>query len=187
MSEIEYPQRIRGGAGWFPKEGEVELEGYKGARIRLTEGQSPNGNGIEIIEFEFAPIWKLQSASVQPDIADGILKGFCQIAHGMVDIIIEHIWGPNTKDGVPSGSGTSRYYYIFPANVPSSSHMVSGTCGSWNGGTGEKEFDGRAFFSRPYPERLQMNLEGEAVGVTRPKTWEDKDYIVTQLRYRKKE
>ena len=41
-----YPQRIRGGAGYFPEEGKVVLEGYFGAEVELTEGNStsPNGN-----------------------------------------------------------------------------------------------------------------------------------------------
>ena len=41
MSDIEYPQRIRGGAGWFIDENTIEIEGYLGARIRLSVKQEP--------------------------------------------------------------------------------------------------------------------------------------------------
>ncbi len=38
MSDIEYPQRVRGSAGYFPEKGKVILEGYHGMLDRaLTE------------------------------------------------------------------------------------------------------------------------------------------------------
>jgi hypothetical protein len=39
--EIKYPQRIRGGAGWFIDENTIEIEGLLGARIRLSVNQEP--------------------------------------------------------------------------------------------------------------------------------------------------
>lgn len=40
-----YPQTVRGGAGYFPEEGKVILEGYYGAEIELSAGSVPNGDG----------------------------------------------------------------------------------------------------------------------------------------------
>ena len=50
---MEYPQRIRGGAGYFPEEGKVVLEGYYGATVELSEGEIPNGNAD--VWYSFVP------------------------------------------------------------------------------------------------------------------------------------
>ncbi len=72
--EIEFPQRIKGSAGWFISENEVELEGYTGARIRLTSEQSPNGGGtceckLIMRQGPLAIEWKRAGSSNHPNLA----------------------------------------------------------------------------------------------------------------------
>lgn len=54
MTEIEYPQRIRGGAGYFPEAGKVIIEGYYGAEIELS-AESSNGEVTPDIWQSFVP------------------------------------------------------------------------------------------------------------------------------------
>lgn len=73
--EIKYPQHIRGGAGFFPEEGKVVIEGYEGAEIELTAGGSPT-HGIEIWK-SFIPAWRVgASGGLYADPGDGYLQGW---------------------------------------------------------------------------------------------------------------
>ena len=50
-SEPKYPQRIRGGAGYFPEEGKVIIQGYYGARLELPTGETPEPSPIPASEI----------------------------------------------------------------------------------------------------------------------------------------
>lgn len=127
--EIKYPQRVRGGAGWFPKEGEIELEGYEGARIRLAEGGSPNGGGsVECpIIFEHGVttlVWKRQGTNFDvnpghkhPDISKQTSKiSFTKI--GKADIGYEVTFDFEITIDDPSALGvgpSAKGWYFVPS------------------------------------------------------------------------
>jgi hypothetical protein len=75
MTELEYPQRVRGGAGYIPEEGKVIIEGYYGAKVELTENQGPNPNGgsceckLIMRQGSLAIEWKRAGSSDHPDLA----------------------------------------------------------------------------------------------------------------------
>lgn len=123
MSEIEYPQRVRGSAGWFPKEGEVELEGYQGAKIRLIEGQSSNGGGtcdckLIMRQGVLAIEWKRAGSSDHPNLAaqNLINPRFFQIGEADVGFqtTIEFmiaIKDPRIPEGLGSGPNGKGWYF----------------------------------------------------------------------------
>jgi hypothetical protein len=133
-----------------------------------------------VVEMPFLPAWELQSSKEDPSIGDGTLLGIAYIGPDALDLIIRLEFGKVTSPGVPSGTGTSRWYFTLPEEIPQPEHDVVGSCRAWNGG---KEYLGAAYFSRAYPGRIQINLEGEVVGPSRPGIWSNKEYLTIQMRY----
>ncbi len=117
-NEIEYPQRVRGSAGWFISEDEVELEGYTGARIRLKSGQGPSPNGsnceckLKIRQGALQIEWKRAGSSDHPDLgAQNLINPrYFQIGEDAVgfqttiEFMIE-ITDPSALGSGPNGKG----------------------------------------------------------------------------------
>jgi hypothetical protein len=170
MSELEFPQKVRGGAGYFPEAGKVIIEGYYGATIELTEGGLSNGgNGDPPVvplgtRIKFDPLWELGgNVDTNPNIGSGQKKGevvAIPLEDGRIGCRM-HIDLVSARQPTPTnpGSASGSYEFYLPdsfaallPNVPvldgdgniTEHDFVrgSGSVTFWIAGSGVKHFVG---------------------------------------------
>jgi hypothetical protein len=126
----------------------------------------PNGgNGGEVVSANFVPVLKLQSASEQP--SGGNLLGKYRIAPGIVHLSYLLVWNSDFIPGTPSGSGTSRYYFPLPDEVPEISGNIA-EHGSVRMFDGSKEYSGVPSLYNSINRAVIAEVNGERWGVSTP-------------------
>ena len=123
---------------------------------------APNG---DIVSANFAPVLKLQSASLQP--SGGQLFGKYRIAPGIVHVSYLLVWKSGFNPGVPGGTGTSRYYFPLPDGVPDVSGNIA-EHGSVRMFDGSKEYSGVPNLYGGIPRAVIAEVAGQRWGVSTP-------------------
>lgn len=123
---------------------------------------APNG---DFVSADFVPVLRLQSASVQP--SGGNLLGRYRIAPGIVHVSYLLVWNSGFSPGVPSGAGTSRYYFPLPDEIPEISGNIA-EHGSVRMFDGSKEYSGVPSLYNAINRAVIAAVNGERWGVSTP-------------------
>ena len=146
-----------------------------------------NGNGdvYDLIEkANFGPRWLLQSADAQPVVGNGNLVGSYVIDKLRREVKVRYHLklGSESKHGVPSGEGTSRYYFTLPDEVPDSSKSVneSSSVHAWIKG---EEFSGSAVVYSRIDRAVIVTLGGVPWSISHPVKMGAGHYIEVTIEY----
>jgi hypothetical protein len=123
-NEIKYPQRIRGGAGYFPEEGSAILEGQFGATLQLPGGGPviPSG-GVEFKRGILQLVWKRAGSTDHPQWTSSTLheSQYRQIGtpeagyDTTLEFMFETLVTPGRVDYAQLGSGPNgKGWYFYP-------------------------------------------------------------------------
>jgi len=138
----------------------------------------PNGNGMDVKIGQFAPVVKLQSAASQP--SGGELLGRYRIAHGLVMVSYAWIYKPDLVHGVPSGQGTSRYYFELPAEI--TDDLIDSNIaehGSVRMFDGRDEMSGHPHLYSAIPRAVIAEVAGQRWNVNTPFTMNQNSQYIT--------
>ena len=129
-----------------------------------TPPQPPTPNG-DIITANFTPVWKLQSAAVQP--SGGQMFGKYRIAPGIVHISYLLVWKAGLLNGAGSGSGTSRYYFELPPEIPNITGNIA-EHGSVRMFDGSNELSGVPTLYAGIERAIIAEVAGQRWGISTP-------------------
>lgn len=168
------------------------------ARFVQQDDPTDPGNGgssYPVMKGTFNPSWKLQSADLHPTVGvKGETIGRFRSTLDEVDLWIR-LKPDAAKDadnpggshpGVPSGSGTSRYYFQIPGHVPAPlDQAIGGSARAWIAGTGDKEFTGAPGLSSSIGSgrAIVITLGGKAWGISHPKKFGPTSHITVHVTY----
>ncbi len=200
--EIDYPQDIRGGAGFIPEPGMAVIQGYHGAEVVLTEGNTPqpNGNSMTVIRRGVLQIeWKRAGSSDHPQISAQTLINprYFQVGEDdlgfqtTIDFMIE-IKDPRIPEGLGSGPN-GKGWYFFPVqeflkpDFDRGSGEVVGDFQMWVN-DGHVDIVGGSKWSRNVGSGIDgilLNIDGgdQPVAENYPRTWPVGSKLRVQIEY----
>lgn len=153
------------------------------------------GEGYPVVRGTFTVDWRLQSASTHPNIGHkGEEIGRYRVSPDKVDLWFRVKPGAaatpdnpgGSSPGVPSGAGTSRYYFNIPESVPAPlDQAIGGNARAWIAGTGDKEFTGAPGLSGSIGDgrAIVITLGGKAWGISHPKKFGPTSHITVHVTY----
>lgn len=156
-----------------------------------------NGGGSYIVaKGKFVPEWRLQSSDEHPFVGlNGEAIGRYRYTIEEVDVWLrikpaavrsEPSNPGGSTPGVPSGSGTSRYYFKLPEAVPAPlDPAIGGSARAWIAGSGDKEFTGAPGLSGSIGtgRAIVITLGGKAWGISHPKQFGPTSHITVHVTY----
>ena len=199
--EIKYPQTVRGGGGFFPEEGKVIIEGYHGAKIELTAGESPNGNGnssegLKLTSGILLLVWKRAGSTDHPKNDSAVLQdsryrqiGSPEIGYDTTLEFTIEIVDPSGLGSGPNGKG----WYFYPdqaflkPNFDRGSAQSTGTMQIWIN-DGHKDIVGGCKWSRNVGSGIDgfiLNIDGgvQPISENYPRSWPAGSKIRVQINY----
>ena len=143
------------------------------------------GDPYKLIEkANFAPVWELQSATIDPQIGNGILIGSYIIDKLRREVKVRYLlkFGTTTSHGIPSGAGTSRYYFMLPEQVPNADASVN-EGSSVRGWMGSYEPSGAAVAYSVIDRAVAVSLDNVAWTPNNPQRMCNAHYIAVTIDY----
>ncbi len=122
MPEIKYPQRIRGGAGYFPSEGTAVIQGSMGAKLVISGQGNPDPSvpvsQLVMREGALDIVWKRAGSTAHPTLAMQNLEDahYSQIGDPAVGFITRIDFTIEILNPAFLGSGgEGKGWYFYPA------------------------------------------------------------------------